>query len=70
VVSLQEITDLEGDVITSQDIFVFEQTGVSPDGTVLGKFRATGIRPKFLERIKAFGVKIPDTLFDPARAME
>lgn len=70
VVSLQEITGMEGDIITTQDIFVFEQTGVQGDGSVIGRFRATGIRPKFLQRVKAFGIKVPDDLFDPSRVME
>jgi pilus assembly protein CpaF len=70
VVSLQEITGMEGDVITTQDIFVFEQTGVQTDGQVAGRFRATGIRPKFLQRVKAYGIKVPDELFDPSRVME
>ena len=70
VVSLQEITGMEGDIITTQDIFVFEQTGVQGDGSVTGRFRATGIRPKFLQRVKAFGIKVPDDLFDPNRVIE
>jgi len=70
LVNLQEITGMEGDVITTQDIFVFEQTGVAKDGAVLGHFRATGIRPKFLQRVKSHGVSVPDELFDPARKWE
>ena len=70
VVSLQEITGMEGDIITTQDIFVFEQTGVQGDGSVTGRFRATGIRPKFLQRVNAFGIRVPDDLFDPNRVME
>jgi pilus assembly protein CpaF len=70
VVSLSEITGMEGDIITMQEIFVFQQTGVASDGSVIGQFKATGVRPKFLERIKAFGIALPDTLFDPNRAYE
>ncbi|MCZ7559016.1 MAG: CpaF family protein [Burkholderiaceae bacterium] len=70
VVSLSEITGMEGDIITMQEIFVFQQTGVASDGSVIGQFKATGVRPKFLERIKAFGIALPDTLFDPSRAYE
>jgi len=67
VLSLQEITGMEGDIITMQEIFCFDQTGVAPDGTVLGHFRATGIRPKFADRLQARGAPLADYLFDPNR---
>jgi pilus assembly protein CpaF len=67
VVSVQEITGMEGDVVTMQEIFAFRQTGVGPEGEVLGHFQATGIRPKFAERLRAYGVSLPDTMFDPTR---
>ncbi|MEN9315167.1 MAG: hypothetical protein RIS35_1560 [Pseudomonadota bacterium] len=67
LIALQEVTGMEGDVITTQDIFRFDQTGVDSAGAVLGHFRATGIRPKFLQRVKAHGVNVPDNLFDPTR---
>lgn len=70
IVSLSEITGMEGDIITMQEIFVFQQTGVSSDGSVVGHFKATGVRPKFLERIKAFGIGLSDALFDPNRVYE
>jgi len=70
IVSLSEITGMEGDIITMQEIFVFQQTGIASDGSVQGHFKATGVRPKFLDRIKAFGIALPDTLFDPTRAYE
>lgn len=70
VTSLREITGMEGDIITMQDIFVYEQTGVAEDGTVLGHFKATGIRPKFVERLHVHGIDVPDELFDPARLYE
>jgi pilus assembly protein CpaF len=68
--SIQEITGMEGDVVTMQEIFTFEQTGVAPDGTVIGHFRATGIRPKFVDRLRVHGIKVPDELFDPTRLYE
>ena len=52
VTSIQEITGMEGDIITMQDIFTFEQTGVADDGVVKGHFKATGIRPRFVERLR------------------
>jgi pilus assembly protein CpaF len=67
VVSLQEITGMEGDVVTMQEIFAYRQTGIGPEGEVLGHFQATGIRPKFAERLRAYGVSLPDTMFDPTR---
>jgi pilus assembly protein CpaF len=70
IVSIQELTGMEGDMVTMQEIFAFVQTGVAPDGTVLGNFRATGIRPKFSERLRVRGSPLPDYLFDPARGRE
>lgn len=70
VTSIQEITGMEGDIVTMQEIFVFEQTGVAPDGIVLGSFRATGIRPHFIDRLRTRGVAISDDIFDPTRLYE
>lgn len=70
IVSLQEITGMESDMITTQEIFCFEQAGVTPDGTVMGHFRATGIRPKFIERLRVSGIVAPNELFDPRRLYE
>ena len=70
IVSLQEITGMEGDVITMQEIFCFRQTGVGKDGAVEGHFAATGIRPRFSERIRSYGLPLADTLFDPMRRYE
>lgn len=70
VVSIQEVTGMEGDIITMQEIFAYEKTGIASDGTVLGHFRATGIRPKFVQRLKIFGIDVPDEIFDPTRTYE
>ncbi|HYN08006.1 MAG TPA: CpaF family protein [Vicinamibacterales bacterium] len=64
VTSISEITGMEGDVITMQDIFVFERTGLNDKGKVTGRFRATGIRPKASERLAASGIKLPMELFE------
>jgi pilus assembly protein CpaF len=64
VVSITEITGMEGDVVTLQDIFVFEKRGLSPEGRVLGRFAATGIRPKFYEKFLAAGIRLSSALFD------
>src|SRR5437899_2879700 len=68
--SIQEITGMEGEIVTMQEIFSFEQTGVGSDGTVLGHFRASGIRPKFVDRLRVHGIAVPDELFDPAKLYE
>ena len=70
VTSIQEITGTEGDVITMQEIFQFVQTGIGVDGAVQGYFCATGVRPKFIERLKTHGVAISDALFDPSKRFE
>lgn len=67
VTGIHEITGMEGDMVTMQEIFKFEQTGVGPDGTVLGHFKATGVRPKFADRLLARGAPLADHLFDPDR---
>jgi pilus assembly protein CpaF len=67
ITSIEEITGMEGEVISSQEIFRFRQTGIGPQGAVLGHFVASGVRPSLMERLLAFGVKLPDDLFDPDR---
>ncbi|MGA2324865.1 MAG: CpaF family protein [Bryobacteraceae bacterium] len=64
VVSITEVTGMEGEVVTLQDIFVFEKRGLSPEGRVLGRFAATGIRPKFYEKFLAAGIRLSPALFD------
>ncbi len=64
VVSITEVTGMEGEVVTLQDIFVFEKRGLSPEGRVLGRFAATGIRPKFYEKFLAAGIRLSPDLFD------
>src|SRR6266404_5815327 len=64
ITSISEITGMEGDVITMQEIFVFEKMGVTQDGKVIGRFRATGVRPKCCERLKMSGIHIPADMFE------
>jgi pilus assembly protein CpaF len=64
VTSISEITGMEGDIITMQEIFVFEKVGVGPEGKVIGRFRATGVRPKCSERLKAAGIQLPTSMFE------
>ena len=67
VLSITEITGMEGDVITVQEIFQFRQTGTAANGAVQGHFCATGVRPRFAERLRNFGIEVPENLFDPTR---
>jgi pilus assembly protein CpaF len=64
ITHLAEITGMEDDVVSMQDVFVFEKEGISPDGRVLGTFTSTGIRPKFAEKLKASGINVPASYFD------
>jgi pilus assembly protein CpaF len=67
ITSIQEITGMEGDVITMQEIFGYHQTGIDADGKIVGHFQASGVRPKFTERLRAFGINLPERMFDPTR---
>jgi pilus assembly protein CpaF len=64
VTSISEITGMESDIITMQEIFVFEKTGITQEGKVIGRFRATGVRPKVAERLRAAGVHLPAEMFE------
>ncbi|MCC2641265.1 MAG: cpaF [Nitrospira sp.] len=70
LISLQEVVGMEGDLITLQELFTFQQTGLDENRKVKGRFRATGVRPKFAERLAAKGVALPLTLFDPSKVYE
>ena len=70
VTSLCEVVGTEGNVITLQDIFVFEKRGIDENGKVLGSFRATGIRPKFADRLEMAGIEVPDDLFITKKSYE
>ena len=64
ITSISEITGMEGEIITMQEIFLFEKTGVTQEGRVLGRFRATGVRPKICERLRASGINLPAEMFE------
>ncbi len=70
ITSIQEITGMEGEVVTMQEVFAFRQTGVDANGNVTGHFQATGIRPKFADRLRNHGIHLPDSMFDPATRWE
>ena len=65
VVSISELTGMEGEIITMQEIYHFRHTGMGTDGQVQGRFEATGIRPRFLDQVAAHGLKLPADLFRP-----
>jgi pilus assembly protein CpaF len=64
VTHITEITGMEEDMVSMQDIFVFERHGISPEGRVLGTFSATGIRPKFADKLTASGIAVPASFFE------
>ncbi|MBN1550440.1 CpaF family protein [bacterium] len=65
IVKLSEVTGMEGNIISLQDIFLFEKIGIREDGKVLGVFKTTGIRPKFAEKFKSAGIELPENIFEP-----
>ena len=70
ITSIQEITGMEGEVVTMQEIFAFRQTGVDAKGNVIGHFQATGVRPQFADKLRNHGVNLPDSMFDPSNRYE
>ena len=69
VTGITELTGMEGEVITMQDVFLFEKTGLRPDGKVCGRFRATGIRPKCSERLAQSGFRLPAEMFEHTKVV-
>ena len=69
VTTISEITGMEGDMIAMQDLFVFERTGVTQEGKVVGRFRASGIRPKCSERLAAAGKVLPIAMFEHVKVI-
>src|SRR3954471_12519620 len=64
VTAISELTGMEQEVITMQDIFLFERTGLNPEGKVMGRFRATGVRPKCAEKLASMGIRLPIDMFE------
>ena len=64
VTSISEITGMEGETITMQDVFIYERKGVDQNGRVIGRFRPTGVRPRFAERLKIYGMQLPRSFFE------
>jgi pilus assembly protein CpaF len=70
VTSIQEITGMEGEIITMQEIFTFKRTGMAADGKVSGHVQDIGIRPKFADKLRNHGVNLPDSMFDSTQRYE
>lgn len=66
VVSISEITGMEGEVVSMQEIYQFERLGLSPEGTVVGRFRPSGVRPSFARQLEVSGISLPPELFERA----
>ena len=64
VISVSEVTGMEGDIIAMQEVFVFERVGIDKDGKVKGRFRGTGIQPKFADRLATAGCRLRRDLFE------
>jgi len=62
--TISEITGMEGETITMQDVFIYERRGVDQNGRVIGRFRPTGVRPRFAERLKVYGMQLPRSFFE------
>jgi pilus assembly protein CpaF len=63
VTSICEVVETDGETVEMQDLFVFDRDGVSPRGRVVGRFRATGLQPKFMNRLKAYGIHLSPEIF-------
>ncbi|MGH7258057.1 MAG: CpaF family protein [Nitrospiraceae bacterium] len=70
VTGIQEVTGMEGEIVTTQDIFTFQQTGLDQNGRIKGRFKTTGVRPKFIERFHAYGIPISQDIFDASKVYE
>ncbi len=70
VISIQEITGMEGNIITLQEIFSFQQTGMDEEGKTKGYFKFHGVRPRFIDRFNANDISVPDDLFNPDKVYE
>ena len=66
IVSVTEVTGMEGDIVTTQEIYRFRRRGISPEGRIVGQFEATGVRPAFTERLRVAGVELPSRMFEGA----
>jgi pilus assembly protein CpaF len=64
IVSITEVTGMEGEVITTQEIYRFKRRGVTPEGRIIGQYEATGVRPTFTDRLRVSGIELPSRMFE------
>ena len=64
IVSITEVTGMEGDVVTTQEVYRFKRRGVTPEGRIIGQFEATGVRPTFTDRLRVSGIELPSRMFE------
>jgi len=66
--SITEVTGMEGEVISMQEVFRFQRVGLSPDNTIIGHYTATGVRSSFSERFRMWGYDLPASIYEPFRS--
>ena len=64
IVSITEVTGMEGEVVTTQEVYRFKRRGVTPEGRIIGQFEATGVRPTFTDRLRVSGIELPSRMFE------
>jgi pilus assembly protein CpaF len=64
IVSITEVTGMEGEVVTTQEVYRFKRRGVTPEGRIIGQFEATGVRPLFTDRLRVAGIELPSRMFE------
>jgi pilus assembly protein CpaF len=64
IVSITEVTGMEGEVVTTQEVYRFKRRGVTPEGRIIGQFEATGVRPLFTDRLRVAGIELPARMFE------
>jgi pilus assembly protein CpaF len=64
IVSVTEVTGMEGEIVTTQEVFRFKRRGVTPEGKIIGQFEATGVRPQFTDRLRVSGIELPARMFE------
>jgi pilus assembly protein CpaF len=63
-VSITEVTGMEGEVVTTQEVYRFKRRGITPEGKIIGQFEATGVRPMFTDRLRVSGIELPARMFE------
>ena len=64
IISITEVTGMEGEIVTTQEVYRFKRRGITPEGKIIGQFEATGVRPLFTDRLRVSGIELPARMFD------